>query len=329
VAVLSYHRVVELESDIHALCVTPRHFGEQLDVLRRYYRVLGLRRLTAALRDGRLPRRAVVLTFDDGYADNLHHAKPALERHALPATVFVTSGHVGQPREFLNDELDRLFLRPGTLPASLRLHVNGAACEWELGDWCRYDEDRYRRHRHWTSLLGEEPSPRHRLCLEVHEALRPLGHAERLRALDELAAWAGVPSEGRPTHRTLTRDELLRLAEGGLVEVGAHTVTHPQLSARPAAEQREEIRAGKADLEAVLGRPVTSFAYTYGSRADYTPETVALVREAGFDAACANFPGLVRRGADVYQLPRFAARDWDGDEFARRLQEWFRGPPSA
>ena len=66
----------------------------------------------AALADGEPLSRSVVITFDDGYRDNLLVAKPILEEHGLPATVFVTTGYVGSNRDFWWDELESL-LRGG------------------------------------------------------------------------------------------------------------------------------------------------------------------------------------------------------------------------
>lgn len=94
------------------------------------------------------------------------------------------------------------------------------------------------------------------------------------------------------------------------------------LFALPIAAQRDEIQRSKIRLEEILMGPVTSFAYPYGTKADYTVEPVAAVRECGFDCACSNFGGRIRGGADPWQLPRFVVRDWDGEDFRRHLMEW-------
>ena len=86
----------------------------------------------------------------------------------------------------------------------------------------------------------------------------------------------------------------------------------------------EVIEAGKRMLEQAIGRAVRSFAYPYGSPWDVSPETVQLTREAGFTTACANFSGPVDSESDLFWLPRCLVRDWSGEEFERRLAEFFR-----
>jgi peptidoglycan/xylan/chitin deacetylase (PgdA/CDA1 family) len=149
-----------------------------------------------------------------------------------------------------------------------------------------------------------------------------LPDTERQNILDYLGQWANMDAFQRPTHRTLSTDELVRLADGGLIEVGAHTLTHPVLGATPLGMQKEEMSQSKTRLERLLGCPVTSFAYPFGGRSHYTEETVAAVRESGFVSACSTSAGIVCRDTDRWQLPRFVVRDWDGDQFARYLEEW-------
>src|SRR4051812_47294780 len=120
VLILLYHRIAELHSDPWGLAVTPRRFTEHVEALQQHARAMRLQQLPQGLLKGDLPDRSVVVTFDDGYADNLHNAKPVLERYDVPATVFVTTGYIGQEKhEFWWDELDRLFLQPGVLPEKL------------------------------------------------------------------------------------------------------------------------------------------------------------------------------------------------------------------
>jgi len=317
--ILMYHRVSAAQSDPWSLCVSVPRFAEQLAILQKQARLLRLQQLTKVLQEGTTPSRSVVVTFDDGYADNLHNAKPLLEQYEIPATVFITTGPLDRAGAFWWDELERVLLQPGTLPAVLSLRIDADAHQWELGDSAHYDEAAFQDHRGWRAW---QPAPtlRHSVYLAVWQMLRPLPEGQRRTVLDELLSWAGAGLAGGPLPGTLSSREVVALAQGELVEIGAHTVTHPMLAALPADSQREEIYRSKVSLEGILGYPVTSFSYPYGSRDD---ETVSLVREAGFACACSTRPGAVGHEADPLQLPRFQVEDWTGDEFATRLSQWF------
>lgn len=317
--ILRYHRVNDLVSDPHALTVTPRHFAEHLEILRKRYRPTRLRDLVLALDRGRVPRQAVVITIDDGYADNLYHAKPLLERYEVPATVFVSTGYVGQHKEFWWDELERILLQPGTLPTLLDLSINGKLFHWDLADAADYSEMEFRRDSLWNVRIAHDPTSRHRLFRKLHDVLKLVAHQERWRALDVLLQWSGLPSATRPTHRPLTVEELGRLEQGDFLEIGAHSVTHPVLSRLSLAQQREEILGSKAYLEQHLGAIVRSFAYPYGGPPTYSEQTVSILREAGFECACSTSHGRVRRVADPFQLPRSYVGNWTGEAFERQL----------
>jgi peptidoglycan/xylan/chitin deacetylase (PgdA/CDA1 family) len=318
--ILMYHRVAEMDLDPWGLCVTPQHFAEHLEVLQKQVRVVSLQQLTREIEEGTPIHRSIALTFDDGYADNLLNAKPLLEQYDTPATVFVANGYVEKEQEYWWDELERLFLQPSTLPEKLELDLNNRHYQWELGSAAEYSTEDYQRHHRWRAEQKNYPTPRHILYRSVWRLMQPLLADRQHQLLQELRAWAGTESATRPTHRPLTLAEVSALDQGNLVEVGAHTVMHPFLSALPVALQRDEIQQGKARLEEILGHPVRSFAYPYG---DFTPETVALVQEAGFDRACSTVSARVQPKSDRFQLPRVEVLDWDGEAFAKKLSRWF------
>ena len=241
------------------------------------------------------------------------------------ASATSATGFTGSEREFWWDDLERLLLLPGRLPERLRLRIGPILHEWHLGEAAEYGEATGRLHEDWNIEMTHDPTPRHRAYRDLCRLLRGITAEERLRALDALSAMSHVAAAGRSTHRALSSDGLVRLIDGGVVDVGAHSVTHSTLSALPIAAQRSEIAQSRARLREITRREVTSFAYPFGGRTDYGSSTVALVRQAGFGSACSNRPGRVRRQTDLFQLPRVLVRDWDADTFVSHLREWL-GP---
>src|SRR5688572_16739692 len=113
-----YHRVCELDADPQLLCVKPDSFVGQLRHLVSVADVVPL----SEIRTTR-SRRAVAVTFDDGYADNLDPAARCLASFSVPATVFVATGLIGGRLEFWWDRLEALLLhgRPG--PEHLEIEI--------------------------------------------------------------------------------------------------------------------------------------------------------------------------------------------------------------
>ena len=319
--ILIYHRVADVVSDPQLLCVSKTHFAEHLEYLQRYYHPMSLQDLMQDISTGKVPRYRVVVTFDDGYADNLWNATPLLERYNVPATVFVTTSYVGQNQEFWWDELERLLLLPEKLPEKLALDVHGELHKWDLHG----SEEQKAWNDRWDVTMGFRPSQRHEVYKDLHPLLRHLEYEKRQQLLIELARWAGVPKDGRSDYLSLNFDELKTLGDNELVEIGSHTVTHSVLSAQPPDVRRMEIVRSKGYLEEILGGPVDSFSYPYGGADAVGEDTIRLVREAGYKVACANFAAPVTRKSTPYWLPRYLVRNWDGEEFARRLRRWFRG----
>ena len=316
--ILMYHRIAELDSDPWGLAVSPAHFAEHLHVLRRLGSVISLPDLVQALRTGDVPRRPVIVTFDDGYADNVNTAMPLLEQQAILATILVTTGAIASGREFWWDELQRVLLESRDLPRVLELRQSDWSYRRELGPDATYDEKAYLENRLWRAW---EPPPtvRHAVYCELWQRLYVLPARQKRALLDELLDWAGLDPVMRPSHRLVSVDEVKQLGRSMSIEVGAHTVTHPALPQLAIAAQTEEIRQCKLFLEDLLARPVSYFAYPHGH---YDASTRSAVREAGFTSACTTAAHPVSEQSDCFALPRFQVLNWNGDEFRARVQAW-------
>lgn len=315
--ILLYHRVAQLECDANGLCVSPGHFAEQMEVLRRRATPVSLREAASLASEGRLPRRAVAVTFDDGYRDVAEQALPVLRAHDIPATIFCTTGDGGRNREFWWDELERIVLRPGILPGELDLGLPGGTML--TGDAAELTAEECARHWRWAMRDGNPPTPRHRLLVELFKQIHPLDHRRRREAMDRLSGWAGDGGGVRDSHRVLCAAQVKDLSDGGLIEIGAHTVSHPMLTALASDEQQAEIRMSRVELESIVGKPVDSFAYPYGM---YNAETVRGVHDAGFARACTCEERALTRRPAMLELPRFEVGDWDGERFEQSLESW-------
>jgi len=324
--VLIYHRVAELDHDPQLLAVSREEFDAQMRLIASEYSPVSLNELAESLAHRSLPDQAVAITFDDGYADNLHAAEPILSRHGVPATVFVSSGYVEAGQEFWWDELERVFLEPGELPSRIEIATAGVVFTADLGDSAEYSAADAARHRDWN-VLERPRNERQAAYVSLAQELRPLSAAHRSEVLAELRRLAAAAPDARQTHRPLDADEVRALDESPLAEVGGHTVSHQLLSRRTLEEQREEIVSDMEAIEGLCGRRPTSFSYPYGGLDDYTDDTVTLVKGAGYRLACSNHPGTVKPWTDPFRIPRHIVRNWPAEELSRRLEAWFDGGP--
>jgi peptidoglycan/xylan/chitin deacetylase (PgdA/CDA1 family) len=127
-------------------------------------------------------------------------------------------------------------------------------------------------------------------------------HAHALGPLSQHRLPATLYAPSRLLGKTgyMTRSQLLEMDAGG-VTVGAHSRTHPDLRSCSPNELECEVRGSKEDLEELLGKPVTSFAYPTGLLND---RVVAAVAAAGFTSAVTSRPGWWRPTTEALRIPR-------------------------
>ena len=137
--------------------------------------------------------------------------------------------------------------------------------------------------------------------------------------MNKIRHWSGISSDEIPMSRAMDHQEILELVDGGLIELGSHTRNHLMLPLLSRDRQREEIISGKEDLEALLGRRIDGFAYPNGMM---TKEIKAILQDEGFQYSCSSEVNLFRPGRDLYNLPRFWPKEFEGDEFIQYLRRW-------
>ncbi|SOB80770.1 Polysaccharide deacetylase [Sphingomonas guangdongensis] len=292
-AILMYHRVSRPRFDPWGLAVSPEDFDAQIAWLASHRWPLPMDDFVAGLRKGRLPRKAVAVTFDDGYVDNLTHAKPALARHAIPATLFLTTDHVAGGARFWWDRLaDALFA--STTAADWTLSVGGETVrlKWEATTVADH------LWRAW-----EQPSgPREAVYLATWTALQRLPLAAREEVLAQIED--RHPTQPEPDSRAMTSDEVRALVADGLVTLGGHSRSHPALTSLDASDLRRELAGSRDVCTSLQGRPVAGFAYPYGDMDEFVrTETAA----AGYAWACSTESTAVPTevaGEQFYSLPR-------------------------
>jgi peptidoglycan/xylan/chitin deacetylase (PgdA/CDA1 family) len=143
-----------------------------------------------------------------------------------------------------------------------------------------------------------------------------LAGAERETALSTLQS---ILASGLadPDDLPMTAEEIEQLTNCGLIEIGAHTETHPILTGLRRNAKMREIVSSKIHCEQLLSRPVEGFAYPHG---EYDEETRASVREAGFRFACSTRARSIDVNSfDAFALPRLKVKDWDASTFEQEL----------
>jgi peptidoglycan/xylan/chitin deacetylase (PgdA/CDA1 family) len=274
---LIFHRVLPAQDPLRPGELDLVRFDKLMTFVTRNFAALPLPEAVNRLEQGTLPKRACCITFDDGYADNLTVALPILEKHKLPATVFVATGYLDGGRMFNDAVIDAIAL---TKVDRLDLRDLGL-------DMYPLDGIREKLATISTILNRIKFSP-------------PELRDRQVAGILDTADCGPLPVD-----IMLTSRQVKELAQRG-VEIGGHTVAHTILTTLDDERAFDEIKSGKLHLEEITGRPVTSFAYPNGKPGrDYAKHHVPMVQKAGFARAVSTSYGAGVFESDKFQLPRF------------------------
>lgn len=287
--IIGYHRVLPLhqaaEYPFSSMVMPKDLFEAQIAYVAKHYCPLGLPEAMRLLHAGKLPRRAVVATFDDGYRDNYEHAWPILRRFNVPASFFVVTDVVDGKVGLWWDEV------AGQVEAILR------------GRPLRFSEEARHLPQWVLSVFSRSTSAEdtRSIARELVARLNHVSRAERRTVLDLLHALAKTESE---TSRLMLSWEQVRELHDSGMTIGSHTVSHEFLDEVDEGEGWRQIRESVTTMEQRLSGPVSFFAYPAGR---YGRNSSALLRRAGIEAAITARPGSNGAMTDMYRLKRYDA----------------------
>jgi len=266
--VLAYHRVhepAEFEFFRPLISSTPGAFARQMDIIAEGYNAISLDDLLAWMAGvGSLPPNAALITFDDGYRDNLEKALPILREREMPAVLFLSTDYVGRDRPFYWDSAAYFFYHTDAAEADLPI----------LGP------------RSWVSSTG--------VCAEWIDAVKRGPQEQREEETARLGEVLGVTmprSVGRGD--LLTWDEVRAMGSSGF-SFGSHTLSHAILTELSATQARRELVESRARIEDELNESIRTLAYPNGTATDFNPQVEEMAKDAGYSAAFTLAPGPAR-----------------------------------
>ena len=276
-SILIFHRVHPKPDPLFPHEPDAARFDAMMRYVSSTYRVLTLGEAVEHLNRDTLAPRSLVITFDDGYADNAEVALPILQRHGLRATFFVSTGFLDGGRMWNDSVIECV-----------------RSCGHGLVDLGVFGLERF-------SL--NTPAERTTVIDLLLPRIKYLSLSGREEAISSLQKICGVAT--LPADLMMASDQVRDLHRSGM-EIGAHTVNHPILTSIALPEAECEISDGKRGLESIIDAPVDVFAYPNGKPdQDYDYSHVAMVKKLGFRGAVSTAPGVAKSGSDLYQLPRF------------------------
>src|ERR1700730_13411003 len=275
-AILMFH---EIQQDCRSELMTGTSvalFDYSLNWLRQEgWEIVSLETCLERLATDPGPGRYAVLTFDDGYRDNVATALPILERNNAPFMVYVPTGAPTR-----------------TLPSWWL----GLREMFRLGDTVTIDAMGMRFHcpKFHEKMLG---------LYKVNEWIHQDYH--RVAMLASTFNRAGISLSALNEAYFLNERELQSLARHPLASIGGHTASHAALSSLDVLSARAEMADNRSYLEQLLQLPVRHFAYPYGDSRACGPQEAHLAKEVGFSTAVTTRHGQVSDlKSNHFALPR-------------------------
>ena len=282
-SLLAYHRVYPMKypdfpfyEDM--ISATPDEFNKQMAFVSKNFNVINFKILDQIISSGnKLPSNSLIVTFDDGYADNFEMALPVMNKYGITATIFVTINNVESQKTYWFEKI--VYQMKKMTPRELSLNSR------------KFKVDKYNRMEMAKSIIA--------FLMEVPEP-------DRIVCIKELDMQTGidVSSSDLEYAKPLTWEMIKNLDKAG-IEIGSHTLTHPILSKMSDEDIINELSESKRILEDKIGKEVISISYPVGNKNCYDHRVLKFSECCGYRFGVSYKHSVERLNpSNTFEIPR-------------------------
>jgi peptidoglycan/xylan/chitin deacetylase (PgdA/CDA1 family) len=279
VAIITYHHIGTKIDDYLLYRIKTSDFQQQMRYLKQTHEIISFETLHQAFAGKKsLPRRAAIITFDDGYKDNYTEAYPILKKNNIPATIFLTTGPIETNAIFWWNIIG--YVLCNTKLTKIDLEDFGVVSPPSKENMFHSLRMTYSR---FKNIPEEKKKKLIDLLIQKSDVNIPNDFGK-----DLMVSW----------------DNVKEMNENG-IDFGSHTVTHPILTHVPLNQVKVEIIESKKIIEKKLNRPITTFCYPNGFATDYNADIIQILKDNGFQSSVTAIPKMVTSKSNLFELGRF------------------------
>ena len=273
--ILNYHRVLndnEFNEEVRPdndLVVSKSIFEKQIKFIKENFYPISINKISDEID---YKKKRIIITFDDGYLDNLINALPILKKYECPAIIYITTS-------FLDNNDHAWWLKI-----------------WEL--ILNNEEITYKKSKFDTSNLEKKRKSYSFFCKKIILMKKKdqkiffdnLIFANKIKAFEKKILF-------------LSSDNLEYLSKEDLIEIGCHTHYHQNLNILNEEETTNEIKTSKDILEKILKKKIYHFSIPFGTKETYSNKTINIIASQGFKTNVTTNYDLFKKN-NILKIPR-------------------------
>jgi len=301
--ILAYHRIADIGTednypfDPELISATPLNFSDQMHHIKKHFNPVSLNDVIEYQQGKKkLPKKPIVITFDDGHEDNYTNAYPILKSLKIPATIFLSTEYIGSNKIFWFDWVAHTIYQTKVN----HLSINDNLFSIDIG----------------TNVLSRRSAAKN-----ILRYLMTLQNNKRILCLNEIEKQLEVTITdiNRKKSSALNWNQIIEMKNNN-IEFGSHTVSHPILSKLDESNLTHEINDSKSDIESHINNSVKTIAYPVGGTTEFSEEVIRKCKNAGYELGLSYISGIETLPIrNVFELKRLHVERYTSFELFKAM----------